>query len=233
MIVAIHQPSYFPWLGLLHKARGCDVFVLMDEVQLTDSAYQHRNQFLTTAGEVKYLSIPFVRKGYLDRPLRDIALADPHWARRHRDFLWNNYRKHPFAGELFERLEAFYAQTYATLFEVVRASMALSFEWMRIPARVVLQTSLDYDRTLRRGDLVLALVRAAGGDVYLSGTGARAYLDEGAFGRDVALRYDRFTHPVYPQAHSAAFVPGLACLDALFNVGLEEAWKLLVDAGTV
>ncbi|HEY3277770.1 MAG TPA: WbqC family protein, partial [Syntrophorhabdaceae bacterium] len=59
MILSIHQPSYFPWLGLLDKIAKSDVYMVMDEVQLTDAAYQHRNIFLTADGKIKYLTIPF------------------------------------------------------------------------------------------------------------------------------------------------------------------------------
>ena len=67
MILSIHQPSYFPWLGLLDKIVKSDVYMIMDEIQLTDGAYQHRNVFLTADGKVKYLTIPFNKRDYLHR----------------------------------------------------------------------------------------------------------------------------------------------------------------------
>lgn len=226
MIVSIHQPGYFPWLGLLHKIAGSDVMVVMDEVQLSDSLYQHRNLFLTAQGEAKYLSIPFVRKGYLQKRFRDIELADPTWARKHHDFLQANYRRHPAYGEVMPKVEAFLAAPHVTLFDAVFASMRLALEWLEIPTRLVLQSSLDYDRDAKRGELVVALAQAAGASCYLSGTGAQAYQDESAFG-SMALRYDRFVHPEYPQKNAATFVPGLSCLDLLFNVGCERARSFL------
>ena len=99
MIVSIHQPSYFPWLGLLHKIRLSDTYVVMDEVQLADRAYQHRNLFLDARGESRLLSIPFVRDGWRDKPLRELAIADDGWRSRHFDFVRHNYGKHPFAGD--------------------------------------------------------------------------------------------------------------------------------------
>jgi hypothetical protein len=227
MILSIHQPSYFPWFGLLHKIARSDTFVVMDEVQLSDSAYQHRNLFLSSSGEAKYLSIPFVRKGYLDRAFRDIAIAQPDWCKSHRDFIWSNYRKHAFAAEIMPRLELFFAASHAGLFEAVLASMRLCLELVGVQTRVILQSSLSYDRSLRKGELVLALARAAGADCYLSGTGAQAYLDPQQFGRDMTLRYDRFTHPVYPQKNARAFVAGLSSLDLLFNVGGEASRSYL------
>src|SRR5579863_9613595 len=100
MILSIHQPSYFPWLGLLDKVGKSDVFMLMDEVQLSDSLYQHRNLFLTAEGVPKFLTIPLVKKGYLSRSFRDLKIASLDWRTRHFDFIWNSYRRHPFAHEI-------------------------------------------------------------------------------------------------------------------------------------
>jgi hypothetical protein len=227
MIVSIHQPSYFPWLGLLHKICGSDVFVVMDEVQLNDGAYQHRNQFLTEGGQVKLLSIPFVRKGYLERRFRDLPIASADWRVKHRDFIRANYRRHPCAAEILPAVETYFATEHSSLFEAVLESMRLCFRLLGTQAKILLQSEMDYDRSLHRGDLVLALARSAGADVYLSGTGARAYLDEAAFGRGLSLRYDDFVHPVYPQKNASAFVPGLSCLDLLFNVGAQQGGELV------
>src|SRR3569832_2725871 len=124
---------------------------------------------------------------------------------------------HPFAKELMPRLEAYYARPYATLFEAVVESMRLAMEWFRSGAMIVLQSELDYDRSLKRGDLVMALLEASGATCYLSGEGAKAYLDESRFGGALTLRYDQFKHPPYPQKNAREFVAGLACLDLLFN----------------
>jgi hypothetical protein len=227
MILSIHQASYFPWLGLLDKVSKSDVYMVMDEVQLSDNAYQHRNLFLTADGKVRFLTIPIVRKNYLARKYHEIEIARDDWRSSHINFIRNTYGRHPFASDMLPPLERFFARSYRLLAEAVMASMRLSFELFGITTRVVLQSEMDYDRSLRRGDLVVALARAAGAHCYLSGSGGRAYLDETAFGGDLQLRYNDFHHPHYAQKGAAAFQPGLACLDALFNLGTPGARALL------
>jgi len=230
MILSIHQPSYFPWLGLLQKIAKSDVYILMDEVQLSDSAYQNRNLFLTNDGKVKYLTIPFDRKGYLDKPFCNLDIADDGWRQKHRDFIINNYRKHPGFAEIIPSLEEFFGCEYLSLCDAVVASMKLAMELFGIKTKVLLQSQLQYDRSLRKGDLVIDLIRAAGADVYLSGTGARDYLDESKFGTGIRLEYSVFQHPVYPQRGGVEFVSGLSCLDMLFNQGLADARRLFYGA---
>ena len=233
MIVSIHQPSYFPWLGLLHKIRMSDTYVVMDEVQLADRAYQHRNQFLDAQGESRLLSIPFVREGWRDKPLRELAIADDSWRKRHFEFIRLNYGKHPFAGEVLGELEAYYSAVHATLFDAVFASMKLALALFAVPTRVVRQSELAYDRSQRKAGLIVSLARAAGATTYLSGTGAREYLSGDDFAAGPELRWTAFQHPTYPQRHARDFVPGLACLDLVFNVGRERAAQILAtECGT-
>lgn len=212
---------------MLDKIRKSNVFMILDEVQLSDNAYQHRNLFLTADGNTRFLTIPFVKKGYLKRPFREIEIASPDWRTKHLNFIWNSYREHPHANEIMPRVEHFYAADYHLLGDAVVASMRLSFDLFGINTEVVFQSATDYERSLRRGDLVLALVRATGATCYLSGTGSQAYLDESAFSRDLSLRYNPFHHPVYSQKGTPAFQAGLACLDVLFNLGVHGARALL------
>jgi hypothetical protein len=227
MILSIHQASYFPWLGLLHKISKSDVYMIMDDVQLSDSAYQHRNLFLTADGKVKFLTIPFVKRDYRERKFRELETAGADWRTDHLNFIRNSYRKHPFASEVMPHVEHFFASDYRLLTDAVMESMRLSFNLFGIKTRVILQSQMDYDHSLRRSDLVVALARAAGAECYLSGSGAQAYLDDDAFPSDIVLRYNDFHHPHYFQMGQTAFQPGLACLDALFNLGTSGAQALL------
>lgn len=231
MILSIHQPSYFPWLGLLHKISKSDLYVLMDEVALSDSAFQQRNLFLTNDGKSKYLSIPFARAGYQSVPFKDLLISDHKWCQRHLDFISNNYRKHPYHKQVMPQLEAYYSKEFTHLVEAIADSMQLAFRWFGIDTRVIRQSELEYDRTLRRGDLVMGLIEACKADMYLSGTGAQAYLDESRFGTDVKLVYSDFKHPVYPQRSSTEFIAGLSCVDVVFNIGEQGAADLLSDSG--
>ena len=60
---------------MLDKVGNSDVYMIMDEVQLSDSAYQHRNLLLTADGREKFLTIPLVKKEYLKIPLREIQIG--------------------------------------------------------------------------------------------------------------------------------------------------------------
>ena len=93
---------------------------------------------------------------------------------------------------------------------------------------------MDHDPNAMKGDLVLALIKASGCDTYLSGTGAKAYMDDSEFEKaGIKLIYQEFKHPTYIQKNAGAdgFVPGMSTLDLLFNVGIDGSRELLKSIG--
>ena len=227
MILSIHQPSYFPWLGLLHKIANSDYYMVMDEVQFSDGAFQNRNLFLSADGKTKYLTIPINKKNYLQRPFKDIEISGDTWGLNHLNFIKNGYRKHSYFDEIFPILENFYLQNYYQLIDAVIASMSIVLKFFDIKTKIIFQSDMEYDRSLKRGDLVIALVQASGASCYLSGVGAQEYLDEAAFVDGISLKYKYFKHPIYPQKNATNFVSGLSCIDTLFNLGTLASRDLL------
>ncbi|MGO9016312.1 MAG: WbqC family protein [Dissulfurispiraceae bacterium] len=228
MIVAIHQPSYFPWLGLLHKIYKSDYFILMDEVQLADRAYQHRNLFLSIQGKAHYLTIPFHKTGYRDKKIKDLLVYGNGWQKSHEKFIRYNYKHSAYFDEIYGKLEAFYSKEYHFLLDALKESMRISMDFFNIKTKLVQQSELNYNTDSKKSDLILALVKSVGGNIYLSGTGAKDYLkDEDFETAQISLIFNTFSHPVYQQINSKEFIPGLACLDVLFSLGIEKSRTLL------
>lgn len=228
MVVSVHQPSYFPWLGLLDKIARSELYILMDEVQLADRAFQHRNLFADMCGRVRYLSIPINKKGFRGKKIRDITIFEADWQQEHRNFILSNYRRAPFFDQIFGLISPLYERDYTFLIDPLLDSMRLSMDFFDIKTPLKRQSELVYDRESRKSDLILELVKAVGGTVYLSGTGSKDYLIIEDFEKqDIKVVFNDFLHPRYGQAHSGEFITGLSCLDVLFNVGIERSRKLI------
>jgi hypothetical protein len=68
---------------------------------------------------------------------------------------------------------------------------------------------------------VLDIVLAVGGNVYVTGHGARNYLDHELFERaGVQVRYMDYRKAAYPQLHGE-FTPYVSVLDLIANVGAD------------
>lgn len=233
MIVSIHQPSYFPWLGWLHKVVQSDVFVLLDNVQLADRAYQHRNLFLTNDGREKMLSISLQKKGYRDLGMKNIALhAETDWQKEHLAFIKNNYIKHPYYKEVMSFIEPVFTKHYSTLGDVLYDVTMIVASVFDIKTKIVRQDNIVHDINAQKSELMLSLCKGVGATTYLSGQGAKAYMDDTLFENEgISVTYQQFTHPYYKQLSTGStpdkFIQGICCLDLLFNVGVEESRRIL------
>lgn len=230
MITSIHQPSYFPWLGLLSKIGSSDLFICLDGVQLADRAYQHRNIFLTNGGEVKYLTLNVEKKGYRDLSIREIKLSSDIWQKKHSEFIKNNYKKHLFFDEIYPIINPIFESKYTFLIDVLTDSMSCIFKLFDLNVEFVLQSSLDYDKSLRKSDLIINLLKRSKSVKYLSGKGAMEYqIAEDFSHAGLKLMYHSFSHPEYYQKNSKDFKSGLSSLDLLFNKGMVSSREILKE----
>lgn len=231
MIVSIHQPTYFPWLGWLHKVISCDVYVFLDDVQLAKKAYQHRNIFLTNGGKEKFLSVGIDKKSILELTIKDVPIReDLKWQKEHLNFFMGNYSNHPHFKEVMSYIEPVFQKKYETLGQVLRDVTDITFELFDIKTKMIVQSEMDYNKDAKKSELVISLINASGCDTYLSGTGAKDYMEDSEFDdAGIKLIYQEFKHPEYEQLNSAVggFVAGMSTLDMLFNIGIEESRKVL------
>jgi hypothetical protein len=79
-VVAIHQPNFLPWAGFFDKMDRCDVFVLLDRVQLLCRNFTTRVQILQN-GKCLQLSMPVQHSGTQEVPIGD-AIIDRSTPRR-------------------------------------------------------------------------------------------------------------------------------------------------------
>ena len=222
MIVAIHQPSYWPWLGLLDKIAKSDVFVVLDTVQLNKDSYQRRNVF-SAAGKKKYLTVPI--DYHLGVKINEVHIKDPDFPAKHIETIRNWYLKSDFFEETMDLIRPLYQQRYEKLIDIVTASLFVSLEVFGITCRVMYASKLAAPGS--KGSLVLNICKMLGADVYLSGRGALEYFQEDDYEAfrmaGIDLAFQEFQHPVYPQFNTAEFLPGLGCLDMLFNCGVAKS----------
>lgn len=226
VIVAIHQPNYFPWLGYFSKIATSDVFVFLDDVQFSKGSYTNRVQ-ITVNGSPVWITVPVFRK--LGTLVGEVAIAQATFARSHADRLKQAYKRAANFGSAWEVVGALLdnptpslAEFNATAIKVITANLGLS-------TRFVLSSSLGVQDASSDVRLAEIVAKVAPGGVYLSGAGGAKYQAPESFAnKGIRLQYTTFQ--VVPYARSGeGFVPGLSILDALFHLGFEGTAKLLRD----
>jgi len=217
--VAIHQPQYLPLLPYCDKADNCDVFVYLDTVQFQKNGVQNRNQIKTASGAT-WLTVPVSVS--LGDTIAETSLASNSFARKHLATIKQSYARAEFKELLMQPLECIFSQSWSCLAELNIAITELLFENLRIKSKRIRASELDVAGS--KDDLILAICRSVGADVYFSGKGAQSYQDEEKFRHHgVTLRYQEYKAPEYRQCFpELGFVPDLSALDLLLNMGQES-----------
>ncbi|MFA6138823.1 MAG: WbqC family protein [Sulfurimonas sp.] len=219
-LTSIHQPSYFPWQGLLNKINASEKFIVMDGVQFLDGGYQNRNIFLDKNFNVHMLTIPIEKKNYFDKTIKEMRIADKRWQKKHLRFLMQNYNRHPYFGEILQEIEPLYTKEYSFLVDILMDSMLLCCKLFEIETQIILQSDLEYNKESKKSDLIFELLQCSDSKNYLSGTGAKGYQEDEEFEqKGIKLLYQDFKQTPYEQYKSSTFTEGLSSLDLLFNVG--------------
>src|SRR5258708_23436686 len=101
MLVAIHQPTFMPWLGYFDRMARADLFVLLDHVQFERRNYQNR-PLIRLEDEARWLTVPVVQVSQKERIVEKRIDNPPDtsgprwWGPSHFLTLRYAYRKAPF-----------------------------------------------------------------------------------------------------------------------------------------
>jgi hypothetical protein len=212
-VVTIHQPHYLPWLGLIAKIACADIFIYLDDVQYEKNGWQNRNQYSTRDG-LKFLSLPVQQKGIVsqEKTVREVLLADPRAPLKHWKTLQQRYGKAPGWKRLAPRLEAILTPPQEKLIALCLATTELSLEIYQLKPQILFSSELRVEG--QKGERVINLVKAAGANHYLSGTGAEEYLEPAAFAAaGLGLTFQEFRHPIYAQGVGDKFAPAAFALE--------------------
>jgi len=227
-IVAIHQPNLFPWLGYFDKILRSDRFVLLDSVQMpTGSSYSNRVSILV-GGKLGTIQIPAASGLEARATIKNARIANvPKCREKILATVQHNYGKAPFAKEVLPALTPLILNPAGTIGEYNELAIRRIAQLLGQPNEKMVRAS-DLSTSGSSTDLLISIVRAAGGDTYMAGGGAGGYQEDEKFpAAGVKLIYQEFRHPVYPQFKSETFVPGLSIVDALMNLGFEGTRALI------
>jgi hypothetical protein len=223
--VAIMQPTYLPWLGWFDLMDQADVFVVLDSVQFERHSWQHRNRIKSANGEVM-LSVPVKRTG-LDTTIRDAELSDPGAVRRHLLTIKGSYARAGHLEPAIGALERLYEEPGPLLCDLLLPIIVWCREVLRIETPVVRSGELDVEG--KKDHLVRSICDAVGATRYLATAGSAEYMAAGDAFDDglVDVTYHDYEPVPYRQLHGD-FVPRLAALDAILNVG-GDARQVMID----
>lgn len=221
--VVIHQPQYLPYLGYFYKMSLGDVFVSLDRASFTRNKVQNRNVIRGVHGPLP-LTVP-VRRSHLGTLLCEVEIDNSGpWARKHWKSLEQSYCTYPYFDLYKNELRATYERTWERLVDLNMHLIGLLMRWLELSTPVVRSSELPVEG--RQTELLVKVCRQLGAASYISGEGAKAYLEPEQF-RDAGIRLcvSRFRHPIYRQP-VAPFVPALSTIDLVMSMGPDSTCVL-------
>jgi hypothetical protein len=226
-VVSAHQPNFLPYLGFFDKMKKSDTLVIRDEVQYVERDYHHRNRIRIDGcnngnPQWKWIRVPVKKE---PRCIRDIIVKNDV---KDKNVPWNifmlrqiknNYQKTSFFRKYYPKLEEIILLRKEKLLNLNMEIIKFLKDCFNINTEIVYASELGFKKTNNPSEDLVRIAKAVNADAYLSGNGARAYLDPEPFQKQgVELKFQNFIHPVYQQRYPG-FVPNLASVDALFNAG--------------
>jgi hypothetical protein len=227
-IVSGHQPVYLPWLGLIHKASLCDVFIFMDDVQYLSQDWNNRNMIKTPQGKSLWLTVPVDLKNSASDKLKDILISKEEniqdkskWQVVHWNTLKMAYARAPF----FVKYKSFFEWLYldkewGNLSELNLAILKQIFEWFDLSPELVIASQENFQG--KKSDLVLEHGIRYDADIVVTGTLGRDYIEVEKFKQqNIKVIFQDYKHPQYNQQYGG-FVSHLSFIDLFFNHGPES-----------
>lgn len=220
--VVISQSMYFPWAGLLEQIRVADIFIHYDDVQYA-RGFLNRVQVKQANGQSAWMSIPLA--GFKRGQVIDEVRLQPRssWVDKHLAMLSHSFAQTPFCEDAMALARNVLAKSSEpeNLAEITQASIRVLADYFRLDQSTRFVQARDLDVGGSSSRRLLDLVKAVDGEIYVTGHGARNYLDHGMFEREgVAVEYMDYQKTPYPQPHGA-FTPYVTGLDLVACCGPE------------
>lgn len=235
---------FLPWRGIFEQIKLSDVFIYYDDVQLPKGGgkgrgFQTRVQIKIKDGGWQWLSVPIKRTGGGHLPIKNAIFSDHKWRQKHLATIRNSYKDAPYFEKIYDGLlRDIYDYQTDFLSEFCVNSINRLMDYIGIKKKTYLSSELGIAINEGASKRVLAHCLHFGADEYISGHGAKNYIDYSMFEQaSVKIMYMDYSLSKYPQINGE-FTPYVSIIDLLFNVDIKadeyldssaKYWKLWPD----
>lgn len=210
---------FLPWLGLFEQIHLADIYVHYDDVQLP------RGRSLMSRVQVKgpngvfWLTAPIDRKNSGPLINETNYLQQYSWVEEHRQKLRHSYHRSEYFDQMMELAERIHRFPDANLAAFNENAIELTAAYLGLETAFFKSSGLGIPGA--SSQRLIDICIEFGATSYITGHGARSYLDHDAFeARGIQVEYMDYKLMQYPQLHGQ-FTPYVSALDAIANCGVE------------
>lgn len=221
--VVIHQPDFLPYLGFFHRFINADLWVILDNVQYLNHGWHNRDQIKTLSGS-SWLKVS-TKKTSLNTLINQVQLATTNWKNNNLNLIYQNYHKTLFYHNIVPYIEELYSFECINLIDFNLKSIDMLCNLFDISIPQTMASNLNPEG--KSNELLINILKKVDAKIYLSGVGAKAYMQDKLFeDAGIAIIYQSYTPPIYPQLYGD-FIPNLSAIDILFNCGIQKSREIL------
>jgi len=230
MKIAMMQPTFLPWQGFFGLVNAADLFIYLDDFQISIQSYHQRNRLFLNSDQVDWFTVPIKKSLSFGRPLNSAVINyELPWQKKILARIQHNYSKSIFYKEIYTLLESSMLQKHASLADLnisLINSVLLAMKWEK---KTILSSQLTVtgDKSMR----VLNILKKCDATQYFCAHGSFQYMyEERVFPvSGIETLFQDYLSTPYSQIGSTGqFFSNLSIWDALFNVGPEKTSQLIV-----
>lgn len=228
--IVISQPMFFPWIGMLEQIRLADRYVHYGDVQFSKGSFVNRVQIKTERGR-HWLTVP-LRDFSMGQQIDDVKIDNrKEWRNQHLELLRQAYSTAPHRSEMLDLVADVYRHSYEAIGALSRASLKALCDYFALTEGREFFDSQELAIGGNSSRRVFDIVVKLGGTRYITGWGARNYLDHELFEQHgIRVEYMDYKLVTYPQLHGD-FTPYVSALDLIANCGADG--RELICSGTL
>nr|WP_215144880.1 WbqC family protein [Exiguobacterium qingdaonense] len=225
------QPYYFPYLGYFQLMNAVDTFVILDDVQFVKRGWIHRNRILLE-GDVKHIHMKIDHMTQHRQICEHNRLIDPTHDRYQLRLLTHAYKNAPYYEDVMPMIERIMKDKEPNVAVYLERLLVEVRDYLGLDTKLLVASSLDYDKSLKREHLVMEVCRYLNTDHYINAIGGQALYEKEMFEKSgVPLDFIKMNQIEYPQYHHP-FMADLSIIDVMMFNSKEQTRDLL-DAYTL
>jgi hypothetical protein len=216
--LVISQSMYFPWPGLFNQILLADHYVHYDDVQLTRGFY-NRVQIRTQNGSA-WMTVPLSnhRRGETIQQAKIDYSQD--WRTKHLRLFTQSIEKAQFRDDAINLMQEVLDRRPTHLSELTQHSIRIIANYLGIDVTCEFSKSDGLATKYSGSDRILAICRSFGKPVYITGHGAKNYLDHDLFEKSgIEVYYIEYNIKPYQQSYPC-FTPFVTSLDLIAHCGM-------------
>tara|TARA_R100000353_G_scaffold94315_1_gene69178 strand:- start:544 stop:1146 length:603 start_codon:yes stop_codon:yes gene_type:complete len=168
MVITIHQPEHFPYMGFFQKMAGVDLFIVLDDVKYRKNYFQNRNKFVNSTGTEEWFTVPVLKK-CINKNINEVLVSpDRRWRKKIIKQLSLNFKVD--LGEVYQK---------DNLLDINMMSIEYSREKLGITTPMMFSSEIGAKGS--SSEKLANLCNLVGAKTYISGPSGRDYLDTSLF----------------------------------------------------